>query len=339
MNPKDPSNFRSFLLDFPNQFEVGFKLAEGIKIEGEFNKMVVSGMGGSALPVNLLQSYLADYYSKNHELEPVLLDVNRTYSLPPVSYHSCLNVISSYSGTTEETISCFNEALENNLPVIGISSGGKIEEICKEKAIPHVKLPIPFDNFQPRVGTGYFFSVFYKLMVNHNLIKDNSIQILDDSKKLGENLTRFEESGKALSENLKGKTPIIYAPAKYASVAMVSKIVINENSKTPAFWNYFPELNHNEMIGYTNPQGGFVTVMIKDHEDNKRNQKRYEITKSVINEKGIESVIVEMENGSAFYKIFSTILIMAFASYYLALSYDQDPTPVEMVERFKKLLD
>jgi glucose-6-phosphate isomerase len=102
MNPKDPSNFRQFILDTPNQFKVGFELAKNAKVEGEFDSLTVSGMGGSALPVNLLQSYI-NSISEN----PINIFINRTYNLPPQAKQpGSLNFVSSYSGTTEETISC-----------------------------------------------------------------------------------------------------------------------------------------------------------------------------------------------------------------------------------------
>lgn len=334
----DRSNFRQFIRDFPNQFETGLNLAKDVKVDGEFSKVLVSGMGGSALPVNLLQTYMYDYFTKRRDKEPFAVEINRYYPLPPLAYHKCLNLISSYSGTTEETINAFNESINANLPTIGISSGGDIERLCHEHNVPHIKLPIPFENFQPREGTGYFLSVFYQLMVNHGLVEDASEEMLSGAQKLRENMDKFDKKGLELSQMLRGKTPVIYASSKFASVAMIWKIKLNENAKTPTFWNYFPELNHNEMQGYAHPQGKFIAVMLKDPDDFPRNLKRYEATASIIGEKGIESTIVEMENGNVFYKMFSSVLVSDFTSYYLAIAYDQDPTPVDMVEDFKKIL-
>lgn len=335
----DISNFRQFILDFPKQFKEGFEIAKDIKVEGEFDKVVVSGMGGSALPVNLFHSYMSDYYSRNKgKIKPIIFIPNRNYSLPAESYDKALNVLSSYSGTTEETLSAFNEAVDNNLPSIGIAMGGTLEKLSHEKNIPFVKLPYPFENFQPRMGTGYFFAAFYQILLNHGLVPDIAGKILEEAEKLAGQMDKFEERGKVLAEKIKGKTPIIYASSKYYSIAMVWKIKINENAKTPAFWNFFPELNHNEMVGHTNPQAKFISLMLRDTEDDPRNYKRYEITSRLIQEKGLDTEIVDMEKGDVFFKIFSTILLGDFTSYYLALSYNQDPTPVDMVENFKKLL-
>lgn len=332
MNPKDPSNFRQFILDTPNQFKVGFDLAKGIKQEGNFNSVTISGMGGSALPVNLLKAYLKDQGS------PVNLCINRSYSLPKKDLSKYLNIISSYSGNTEETISSLEELKSKNLPFIGISSGGKIEELCKNYGMPHLKLPLPFPNYQPRMGTGYFFGAMLQLLINHSLANDTSGEIIEEAVGFNNYMESYENKGKELAEKLKGKTPTIYSSSKLKAVAMIWKIKINENSKTPAFWNYFPELNHNEMVGFTNPQGKFFIVMLKDPEDNPKNLKRYEATKNLLSERGIETEILEMEGSTLFSKMFLSISLADWASYYLALSYDQDPTPVNMVENLKKIL-
>ena len=339
MNPKDPSNFRQMLLDSPDQFKVGFEIAKDIRIDGDFQAIEISGMGGSALPGNLLRIYLSDLFKKNTNARRLEVFQNRFYSLPHEAFKNCLNFISSYSGNTEETIESFQEALDHKLPCIGLSSGGKIEEMCHEHNIPHIKMPVPFENFQPRLGTGYFFGAVIQTLINHELVPNTKDMILETAQKLKDNISSFEERGKALAEKIAGKTPVIYTSTKYKPVAMIWKIMINENGKTPAFWNFFPELNHNEANGFVSPQGKFVAIMLRDPADHPRNYKRYEVTAQVIQEYGTDSEIIDYEDGDIFYKMFSSLLLGGFTSYYLALAYGNDPTPVEIVEKFKKLLD
>lgn len=334
LNPIDKSNFRQFILDTSTQFEVGMRLSKNIKLDGNFTSVTVSGMGGSALPLNLLQTYI-----NVTEPKPLNIYINRYYSLPPQAKQSdSLNFISSYSGTTEEVISSLEEANKHSLPFIGFSSGGKVEELCKKYQMPHIKLPIPYPNYQPRMGTGYFFGAMFQVLVNQGLISDTSNELISQANKFNDFMSSYEEKGKELAKKLKGKTPVIYASSNLASVAMVWKIKLNENAKTPAFWNYFPELNHNEMVGFTNPQAKFFAVMLKDKNDNPRNTKRYEVTAKVLAEKGVESEIIDMDGKDVFSKMFLSIALSDWTSYYLALEYNQDPTPVEMVEQLKKIL-
>lgn len=337
-NSKDPSNFRQFIIDGPKQFKEAFKIAKDIKLEGTYKRVTVSGMGGSALPANLLRTYCNDLFNINKDYKPFSIVINRYYSLPPEAYDNCLNIISSYSGTTEETISSFEEAYKNKLPIVGISSGGKIEELCKEYSVPHVKLPIPYANFQPRMGTGYFFGSMFQILVNHNLIPDTTSEVETSADLLNQEMNKWEGQGENLAKKLNKKTPIVYSSPKFKSVAMIWKIKINENAKTPAYWNFFPEANHNEMVGFTNPQGKFIIIMLKDKDDHKRNLNRYEATAMLLKKKEIESEIIEMEGNDTFYKMFSSICLADWTSYYLALTYNQDPTPVDMVEDLKKIL-
>ncbi len=335
----DKSGFRQFILDVPAQFSVGLNLAKGIKVEGEFENVTVSGMGGSALPANLLRIYCNSLFSKNPQYKHFEIYVNRYYSLPPESYASkTLNFIASYSGNTEETLSSLEEARKANLAYIGLSSGGKLEDLCKQYGAPHIKLPFPHPDFQPRMGTGYFFGAMFQLLVNQGLMPDTTEDLLSLAAKLESKMGEFEQKGKVLAKKMKGKTMVIYSSPKFKPVAMVWKIKINENAKTPAFWNFLPEMDHNEMVGFTNPQAKFFIIMLRDNDDDPRNIRRFEVTAKLLNQKGIETEIIDMEDGDVFYKMFASIAIADWASYYLALEYGQDPTPVDMVEDLKKIL-
>jgi glucose/mannose-6-phosphate isomerase len=338
-NELDKSDLRQMIIESGAQLQEGFALAQGVSVPGKFRSIMISGMGGSALPGNLFRIYLNDLFrmEQPHD-QPLAIYQNRSYSLPPESFHECLNFICSYSGNTEETIASFEEALKSNLPCIALSAGGKIEEMAKAHGVPHVKLPIPYENFQPRVGTGYFFGVMFQILVNQGLVPDTTATLLEEAKALRERMAALEEQGKELAKKLVGKTPVIYTTAKYKSVAMVWKIKFNENAKTPAFWNFFPELNHNEMVGWTLPQGKFFVLMLKDAGTHPQNLKRIDITAELLRKQGVEVEVLDMEGGSVYSRVFTNIALGDFTSYYLALEYGQDPTPVAMVEDLKKML-
>lgn len=336
-DPKDPSDLKRVLLESPGQFKTGFELAKNIRIDGEFDKIMISGMGGSALPGNLLRIYLQDLH-KTENSKAVGVFQNRFYTLPHESYDKCLNIFSSFSGTTEETISSFRQALDAKLSCIGISSGGDIEQICRENNIPHVKLPVPYPNFQPRTATGYFFAAILQILINQGLAPDKTAELLTLAEKLNQDMPQIEEQGKALARKIVGKTPVVYTSAMYKGVAMVWKIKFNEHAKTPAFWNFFPELNHNEMIGYTNPQGKFFILMLRDPEDTPKNLNRFKATAELLFEKGIDVETIDLMGDSVFYKTFHSLALGDFTAYALALEYGQDPTPVEMVEKLKGIL-
>ncbi len=336
-HPVDRSNLRQVILDTPDQFREGFALARDVRLDGSFGKIMLSGMGGSALPGNLFRLYLSQV-AKTEAFSVPGIYQNRYYKLPREAFDDCLNFFCSYSGNTEETVASFEEALAKGLPSIGVSAGGRIEEMCRTNSLPHIKLPIPNPDFQPRMGTGYFFASLYQVLVNMGLAPDTTANLVAQAEGLKANMAAREEQGKALASRLKGKTPVIYSSTRYKPVAMIWKIKLNENAKTPAFWNFFPELDHNEMVGFTLPQAKFRVVMLRDEDDHPQNRKRFEITARLLEEHGVETEIIDMEPGDPFAKMFSSLNLGDWTSYYLALEYGQDPTPVEMVEKLKKLL-
>lgn len=338
-HPLDHSNLRQMILESPKQFAAGFALAKDIKVPGAFRSIMISGMGGSALPGNLFRIYLNDLFrTEEPTRQPLPIFQNRSYGLPPEAFRDCLNFICSYSGNTEETIASFQEALEHKLPCVALSAGGKIEAIAKEHGIPHIKLPIPYENFQPRVGTGYFFGAMFQVLVNQGLVPDTTTLLAQEAETITRDMEKIETEGKALAERMVGKTPVIYATTRFKSVAMVWKIKLNEHAKTPAFWNFFPELNHNEMVGWTLPQGKFFVLMLRHADTHPQNFKRFEITAKLLREKGVDVEILDMEGTSVYSRVFRSIALGDFTAYYLALEYGQDPTPVAMVEDLKKLL-
>jgi glucose/mannose-6-phosphate isomerase len=331
----DKYNLRQVILDFPNQFEVGLELAKSAKAKGNFKSVVVSGMGGSSLPADILRTYLSETYFKGEKTKSFQIFQNRTYKLPREAYAGALNLFLSYSGNTEETIEALQESIKNGLPSIGIATGGRLEEICKKNNIPCVILPA---GIQPRYATGYFFSAMLQLLKNCSIISANLEIIPKLAKKIGANILISEKEGKNIAKKIIGKTPIIYSTENYQSLAMIWKIKINENAKTPAFWNYFPELNHNEMVGFTLPQAKFHVLSLKNEKDHPQNLKRMEITSNLLKKQGIGTTFINMHQGDVFETIFSTLILGDWVSYYLALAYGQDPTPVDMVEDLKKLL-
>lgn len=336
----DVSNLRRMIFESPKQCETGFHLARGIKVAGgPFTAVMLSGMGGSALPGDLLRTYLDDLFQSEALAQPSFaLFQNRSYALPREGLRNCLHFVCSYSGNTEETLTVFEAVLEHRLPCVALSAGGKLEALALEHGVPHIKLPIPFAHFQPRVGTGYFFAAILQVLINQELVPNVTEELLSDARALEGEMAALEQAGAALAERIAGRTPVIYAADEQRAVAMIWKIKFNENAKTPAFWNFFPELNHNEMVGWTLPQGKFLVLMLRDREAHPQILKRFEITAALLREKGVTVEILDMGSGSVYSRIFRSIALGDFASYALALTYGQDPTPVAMVEALKKRL-
>ncbi len=324
-SPYDKANMRAVILNMPKQLREGLQIAKNVKLPGKFSNIIFSGVGGSAMPYDIISSCLQ---------LPLPAFVNRAYGLHHYTNKTSAIFCISYSGNTEETISAFSEAIDKKFKVCAVATGGKLIEMAKESNIPYVQ--IPDTGIQPRCATGYLVSAVAKVLANSKIIPDPTEQFLKSSLQIDP--IRSEGLGKKIADDLVNFIPVVYASDAFKAVAKIWKIKFNENSKTPAFWNYFPELNHNEMVGYTHLTGKFHVLILKDAEDHPRNLKRMQVTSKLLKEKRVKVTIVDIEGEDKLMKTFSALILGDWASYYLALNYKQDPSPVQMVEDLKKAL-
>jgi glucose/mannose-6-phosphate isomerase len=188
------------------------------------------------------------------------------------------------------------------------------------------------------MATGFGFRALLKLMGENRGLSESAL--------LAKSLKSFEAGryGKALARKLKGQVPIIYSSYKNFSIAKNWKIKFNETAKIPAFCNFFPELNHNEMTGFdlkdsTRPLSQrFYFLFLKDPDDSKQMIKRMNITERLYRERGLPTEVVILNGKSSLAKIFSSLLLADWTAYYLAEEYGVDSEQVPMVEEFKRLI-
>ncbi|XOB42084.1 MAG: bifunctional phosphoglucose/phosphomannose isomerase [Candidatus Nealsonbacteria bacterium] len=316
---------RETILDFPKQFKEGIEKAKDVRVEGRFENIIICGMGGSALPADLLLIFFNDL--------KLPLYIHRSYNLPPQATKESLIICISFSGNTKETISTFKEAQERKLKAAAITAGGELAKSAKKYNTPLVFLPSV--KIQPRWAFGYLFGALIKVLSNSGVIEDNSDEILKIAEKLKP--LELETQGKSLAKKLVGKIPLVYASNKFKSLARIWKINFNENSKIMAFWNYFPELIHDEIVGYSNLKN-FHVIILRDSDDHPKILKAMDLTADLLKQKGIEVDFVELEKKNVLEKVFNNLILSDWVSYYLAKEYKIDPTPVEIVEEFKKKL-
>ena len=326
---------KEIILNFPKQFKVGFRAAQNINIKPKLKKVCICGMGGSALPANLLAMVLEEYKEK------LSLTIQRDYTLPSSVDRQTLIVCISYSGNTEETISCTKEALKRKLKIVLISSDGQLEKLAKRYSLPFVRIE---KGYPPRMALGYLFGALIGIL---NALKFIPASLKKELIELEGTLKpeQLEKEGKSLATKLKGRVPVIYASNRLKYLARIWKIKFNENTKIPAFWNYFPELNHNEMTGFEQGNHKLLSInnklyliLLQDRDDHPRNKKRMELTLRVLKKRNIKGEIVKLKGKTFLERVFNSILLSDWVSYYLAKAYGVDPIPVKMVEEFKRLM-
>ena len=332
MNSLDPSNMYRMIEDYPLQFTKGLALATHIQLQHPVNQIILTGMGGSALAGDLVNISFPGLLR-----QPLI--ISRNYHIPYQLDSATLVIANSFSGNTEETIAAYHQARATGAQVVVIASGGKLLELALQDKTPVIKSIKESDNFQPRMSSGYIFAILVSLLVKSGHLPSSvETELLALPVKLTTIDTR--SSGQRLGEELSGTIPLIYSADDYWPVARIAKIKLNENSKVPAFWNYLPEMNHNELVGFSHTSDHYQIVMLRDRDSDPRINRRMQVVADILKSQPtpIPTIFHDMLGQDRLTKIFSTLMVMDWASYYLALKLGVDPTPVQMVEDFKQLM-
>jgi len=292
---------------------------------GKYERFVFIGMGGSALAPDLLRV-------SNPELDIL---IHRDYGLPDLPdsvLKNSLIILNSYSGNTEEVLDAFKLALSKNLSVVVVSIGGKLLELARQNTVPYVEMPDW--NLEPRMALGLNLRALLKV-----LGQDKALETISKI-----NVPDCEKEGKKLAEKLRGFVPIIYSSRKNGPIAYAWKVKINETAKKPSFSNVFPELNHNEMAGFHVGEvskllcQNFCFVFLNDPSDNPKISKRMQVTAKLFEDYKLNVEMVELSGNNVFAKIFSSLQLADWVSYYIAKEYGIDPADTSAIEEFKKML-
>ncbi len=336
----DKSDMLSIIRSFPQQWKEAAALGQEFHHPPDYRKLdkiVVTGLGGSAMGGDILCSYL------NEEVK-IPIFVNRRYTLPHFVDENTLLLVVSYSGNTEETISAYHQGVDLSAKMVAVTSGGKLRELGEAKGIPLIIVP---PGMPPRTALGHLFLPLLIILEKLGLVKAKGKDIEETGFLLEELSQRWDPSSsdrnlpKNLARKLLGKLPLIYGSEPLKAVCLRWKTQINENSKSLAYPVVFPELNHNEIIGWEGMEElreRLEIVILRDKGDQERIEKRIEITKSVLGERagGIEEAW--SEGKSLLARLFSLIYLGDWVSFYLAILSNIDPTPVKSIDLLKKRL-
>ena len=340
----DTQNMYQRIHDFPEQ------LADAQKIGGKWDfdpnefagvaNITLAGMDGSAIGGDLVRSIVAN------ELQAPFT-ICRNYRLPEYVDDESLVIVSSYSGNTEETLNALDDAQKRKAMIVCLTTGGKLAEVASAEGYPILKIP---GGLQPRAALGYSFVPLLSLFSKLQFIKSadkavaETITALKDArKKLTRETSIMDNSAKKLAEMFAGRIPLIYSgPELTDTVAVRWRGQFSENSKSLAFSNQFPEMNHNELVGWSEVAEQFAdklaVVLLRDEDDNPRVKFRLDSFRAVAKKLGVPVSDVLSSGTSRVTRAMSLVQIGDFASYYFAIANGVDPTPVDAIENLKKEL-
>ncbi len=288
---------------------------------------LLTGMGGSAMACDV-----ASLTAVHHPVP-----VHRGYGLPPWAKDG-LVVAVSYSGNTEETLSSVEAAMVRGLTVAVVASGGRLVDLAADNGWPHVAVPA---GLQPRAALGYLAGGALRVIEGAGLIP-SQVEELEEAATVVESLLTGGEAWKqaeAIADRLDGKVAVIYGGSGPSAVAARRwKTQINENAKRPAFWSELPELDHNEIMGWS--QSGekvrpYAVVLLRDPADHPRVRLRMELTRELIAPRITVAGEVRAFGNGLLARLFSLIVVGDALSLTLAERAGIDPVPVATIEELK----
>lgn len=306
--------------------------------------IIILGMGGSAIGGDLARCYLA-----GKSTVPII--VNRSYDLPVYAKEGSLVIASSYSGDTEETLSAFEQAVERKLPIVCITTGGKLGERAKQLGLPVISQP---PGFQPRAALAYSFVPVLLLLKKFGQAGSSIVGDASDPRDLEKAAALLDtlaerygyahlEDGNAafkLAGEIAHRIPVIYAPSDFEAVALRWRGQIQENAKHVAFSNVLPEMNHNELEGWAHPidliQHFSVIFLRSQSDEHDRVTKRFSAMREVFRSKQVDVIELAAEGGTRMERMMSLIALADWTSLYLALFAGIDPTAIAAIEMLKQ---
>lgn len=338
----DADHMLERIRELPHQCTAAWEQSRKLALPPDYGSVgdaTIVGMGGSAIGGALLQGLVAD------ECE-IPITVVRDYALPAfVQGPDSLVIASSYSGNTEETLSCFEQARARNARTLAITTGGKLAGLAREAGAPVVQ----FDyESQPRAAIGYSLTLLLGVSHQLGLIRDyaadvaESVQVMETwQQEIDISVPQARNPAKELAAEIEGSLPVIYGAGFLAAVANRWKTQFNENAKHWAFFEVLPELNHNAVVGLGIPdviRDTCVALMLRSARDPQRIHERWDVTRELLSREGVAVEEIHGRGDSPLTQMLSLIHFGDFVSFYVAMLNDVDPTPVETIAFLKRRL-
>jgi len=296
----------------------------------DIRNVLITGMGGSGIGANLVESLTFGRI-------PIPITVCKGYNIPQFVSPHTLFIACSYSGNTEETLAAVQKAMLKRSHIICITSGGKLLELAKEYNFLYIQLPDGYAS--PRTMIGYMVVSLLSVLYHTNLIgaafikeTENAIGYLDRGEKA------IQAEAEIISKKLKGKLPFIYCDGRLLAMATRFQQQLNENAKQLAHVNTFPEMNHNEIVGWQFPENILPQIQViylySDH-DHDRVEKRLEICREIFEKRSNPIIDIVAQGASLLEQYYYLIHLTDWISYYLAKENGVDPDPVEAIDYLK----
>jgi len=345
MGGLDAGGMLRILWTYPEQFEEGRRLAADFDprldlkaILRDLDEVLLLGTGGgSAAAGQLLAAYLFG------ELRLPFI-VHQGYNVPRFVDDRTLVFAITHSGQTEETLSAYQQAVDRRARVVAVTSGGRLKEWCRREGTPLLEVP---GGLMPRVALGYLMVPILTILDRLGLIGPKGRQIQEAVEvmaamrsAIGPDAPTPANEAKQIAIKLVGKIPVVYGRSEFSeAVAARAKRQFAENAKLPALANAVPALHHDEIVGWdAAPEvtRSFGLILLRDADETDKNRRRMEVTRSVLEPRAGSFSEVWARGEGRLARLMSLVYLLDYVSVYLALALGRDPTPVQIIDLFKR---
>lgn len=322
---------KNLIEKFPGQLREAFDIASNAKLNPKNNiqNVVITGLGGSGIGGTIISELVSDDC-------PVPITINKDYFLPKFVNNNTLVIISSYSGNTEETLQAMEQALRQKAQIVCVTSGGRVEEIAKQNNLDTIKIP---GGNPPRSCIGYSLVQLIKIFSFYNLAPANLLKEVVSSIELLEKENSFiKAEAEKTARLLINKIPVIYSLGSCEGASVRFRQQINENSKMLCWHHVFPEMNHNELVGWTEKNENLAVITFHTSFDYARTVKRYEISKPLFEKYSNSVTDITAKGKSKLEQFMYLINIGDWISVYIAEIKNIDPIEVNVINQLKNEL-
>src|SRR5204863_4764198 len=198
----DPAGMLGDVLAQPHQYEDALWRIEsaGIKPREFARGLVICGMGGSAIGADLAAAAIG-----LRATAPIT--TIRGYELPSWVGPQTLVVGASYSGNTEETLHCFEQAGAAGAPRVAVTTGGKLAEAARSAGdVPVVGVP---SGMQPRAAVVYMTVVALQCAELAGAAPSLRSEI-EEAAAVAAQLVAAHDEAKEIAGELLDRLPVVY---------------------------------------------------------------------------------------------------------------------------------
>lgn len=324
---------KELISDFSKQIETALTIFEDNKQalpQLKYKNIVISGLGGSGIGGTIMKDL-------SFESSSIPVIINKDYQIPSFVDSETLFIASSYSGDTEETLYAVNEAMKKTSNLLFITSGGKLKKLGEEKSIPTYVIP---GGNPPRACLGYSLTILICIFKDLGLMPTTSIDYLKKSISiLNEKEDQIRKDALNLAKIIQSKNVIIYSDAKFEGVAVRFRQQLNENSKMLCWHHVVPEMNHNELVGWTKEMNDHVVLFLRNTSDFERNQFRIKINQDIIKGYCLNVIDVWSLGDSNIERALYTIHLLDWVSYDLSELNKVDVMQIDVINFLKGKLN